>query len=172
MALPQSLPLTLSYFGETLVHPGVYAGSEISIHENFLASLSIGTYLHYRHHRGAFVNADFSWRKTFSIGYSMEFGAGLGYLHTWSHGGTIYTVTDAGVVEEKPNYGFSSLMPKLNLNLLGWDFRKSHDIPFRAFSGIVLFGQYPYNQFMMPHFALQLGGTYYLNLNKENDHEK
>jgi len=43
-----------------------------------------------RNHVGLFLSAGLNWRHMFSIGYSPQFGIGLGYLHTWEHDGRTY----------------------------------------------------------------------------------
>ncbi len=160
------IPITGSYFGETLVHPGIYIGSEYSIKKSLVACFGLGSYLHYKHHVGLFLSGEVDWRKTFKSGYVLSFGIGIGYLHAWPHGGEIYTVDDNGDVESKTNWGRPSLMPSLKLGLLSWDFRQKDIFPCRIFADIVLFGQYPYNDYMMPHAALSLGLTYYLKPDK------
>lgn len=157
---PESI--SVSYFGETITHPGVFVGTELPAKQKWLITIGVGTYLHYRHHRGVFVNGSLDWRTTFSSGFSMQYGIGLGYLHTWQHGGKTYTVNDLGEVKQTKNYGQSAFMPSLKFGLLGWDFRKKTDMPIRLFSEAILFGQYPHNNFIMPHFAMNIGGTYFL----------
>jgi len=166
-AFPQSedqklMPVNLSYFGETLVHPGFEAGYENNFYKRFNYTASVGYYVHQRHHAGLFLNGGVNWRYTFPFGYSMEFGAGLGYLHTWQHGGKTYTVDSNGNVNTKPAAGHPSLMPTIKLGLLGWDLRKQTNIPVRINVDAIAFGQFPYNRYIMPHFALKAGATYYL----------
>jgi hypothetical protein len=156
------IPVTGSYFGETLLHAGIYLGSEYSIKDNLVACFGTGTYLHCKHHLGFFLSGDLNWRKTFKAGYAIAFGIGIGYLHTWPQGGKIYGVDDNGDVESKTNWGKPSVMPSLKLGLLGWDLRQKDIFPCRIFADIILFGQYPYNDYMMPHAALNIGATYYL----------
>ena len=156
------IPVTASYLGETLLHPGIYLGSEYSIKNNLVACFGMGTYLHCKHHLGAFISSDLNWRKTFRFGYGLDFGIGIGYLHTWPHGGEIYIVNDNGDIETKTNWGKPSVMPSLKLGLLSWDFRQKNIFPCRIFADIIIFGQYPYNDYMMPHAALNMGATYYL----------
>lgn len=156
------IPVTGSYFGETLLHPGIYLGTEYPIKNNLVTCFGMGTYLHCKHHLGLFLSSDLNWRKTFRFGYTMNFGIGIGYLHTWPHGGKIYVVNDNGDVESKTNWGRPSVMPSLKLGLLGWDFRQNDIFPCRIFADIVIFGQYPYNDYIMPHAALSVGITYYL----------
>jgi len=162
------IPINVSYFGETLVHPGIEIGYENTFYKSFNFTVSLGTYIHQRNHVGLFLNTGLNWRHTFPIGYSMEFGLGLGYLHTWEHGGDTYVVDDNGKVSVKPKYGRPHFMPSVKLGLLGWDFRKNTDIPLRLNADIIVFGQYPFNNYMMPHAALKLGATYYFSLLEEN----
>jgi hypothetical protein len=157
------IPINISYFGETLVHPGFVIGYENNFFRSFNFTVSIGTYIHYRNHAGLFLNAGLNWRHTFPIGYSMEFGFGLGYLHTWVHGGNIYIVDDDGNVSIKPNRGRPHFMPSLKIGLLGWDFRKRTEIPLRLNADIIIFGRYPFNNFILPHVAMRIGGTYYFS---------
>lgn len=160
----KQLPINISYFGHSILHPGIEAGYENNFWGPFNFTVSIGTYVHQRNHTAAFLNAGINWRHTFPIGYSMEFGLGLGYLHTWQHGGPIYTVDDNGNVNKEIAIGRPSLMPSLKLGLLGWDFRKKTSIPLRINVDAIAFGQYPYNNFIMPRFALKAGATYYFDI--------
>ena len=160
----RQIPINLSYFGETLVHPGFEAGYENNFYKWFNYTASIGHYVHQRHHTGLFLNAGINWRYTFSIGYSVEFGVGLGYLHTWQHGGKTYTVDDEGNVDRKFVIGHPGFMPSVKFGLLGWDLRKKTNIPMRINIDAIVFGQLPYNRYIMPHFALKAGATYYFNI--------
>ena len=157
------IPINISYFGETLIHPGVEIGYENTFFKSFNYTLSIGTYIHQRNHVGLFLNSGLNWRHTFPIGYSVEFGLGLGYLHYWEHGGDTYTVDGDGDVSRKPKYGHPQFMPTVKLGVLGWDFRKKTNIPLRLNADAIIFGRYPYNSYMLPGFALKVGGTYYLS---------
>jgi hypothetical protein len=161
-SLKTVIPVNISYFGETLIHPGFSCSYEKKVYKNFLLNTQVGGYLQYRNHFGIFVDASMLWRKTFKCGYSMQYGLGLGYLHTWEHGGKTYTVDDNGNVETKFKWGHPSFMPSLTLGFLGWDFSIKKHLPFRINVDGVLFGQYPFNHFMMPHFAIRTGVTYYI----------
>jgi hypothetical protein len=160
----KQIPVNISYFGDTLVHPGIEIGYENNFYKWFNFTVSIGTYVHQRHHSGLFLNGGVNWRYTFPIGYSLEFGAGLGYLHTWHHGGKTYTVDDNGKVSIKPALGRPSFMPTIKLGVLGWDLRQKTNIPIRINVDAIAFGQLPYNRYIMPHFALKAGATYYFDL--------
>jgi len=157
------LPINVSYFGDTLINPGIEIGYENTFWRSFNYTVSIGTYVHQRNHTGLFLEAGINWRHTFPIGYSMEFGLGLGYLHTWEHGGDTYVVDDNGNVSVNPKYGHPHFMPSVKLGLIGWDFREKTNIPLRLNADIIIFGQYPFNNYMLPHAALKIGGTYYFS---------
>jgi len=156
------IPLNLSYFGETITRPGLVIGYENTFHRLFNFTISIGTYVHQRNHAGLFLSAAVNWRHTFSSGYSPQFGIGLGYLHTWEHGGRTYVVDDNGNVSIRPRTGRSNFMPSIKLGLFGWDLRKRTNIPMRINTDIIAFGQYPFNNFILPRFALRVGATYFL----------
>jgi len=163
------IPINFSYFGETITHPGFEIGYENSFHKGFNFTVSIGTYVHQRNHVGLFINGGLNWRHTFPIGYSPEIGIGLGYLHKWEHGGSTYTVDDNGNVSTKPKYGQPSFMPSIKLGFFGWDLRKKTNIPIRINTDIIAFGQYPFNNYIMPQIALKVGATYYFELRQRED---
>jgi hypothetical protein len=156
-----TIPVNISYFGETMVHPGIVFGYANTFFRSFNFTFSIGAYLHKRNYAGLFLETGINWRHTFPIGYSMEFGLGLGYLHTWENGGDTYVVDGDGNVSVKPKYGHPHFMPSVKLGLLAWDFRKKTKIPLRLNADIIVFGQYPFNNYILPHAALKIGGTYY-----------
>ena len=158
------IPINISYFGETFAHPGVQAGYENNFFRKFIFTASMGTRIHQRNHAGFFLSSGVDWRHTFGFGYSMEFGLGLGYLHTWVHGGKIYVVDDGGKVSSKSNYGRSHFMPSIKIGLIGWDFRQKTNLPLRLNADIIAFGRYPFNNYMLPHVAIKLGGTYYFSI--------
>ena len=166
------IPINFNYFGETITHPGFGIGYENSFYKGFNFTASIGTYIHQRNHVGLFINGGLNWRYTFSIGYSPEIGIGLGYLHTWEHGGPTYTVDDKGNVSTKPKFGRPSFMPSVKLGLFDWDLRKKTNIPMRINTDIIAFGQYPFNNFITPHIALKVGATYYFELRQREDFKK
>ena len=160
------IPVNISYFGETITNPGFETSYENNFLKGFNFTISAGFYVHQRNHTALFLNGGINWRHTFPIGYSIEFGAGLGYLQTWTHGGDVYNIDDNGNVFVKQKTGRANLMPLLKLGVLGWDFRESNDIPIRINVDVIFFGQYPFNNFMMPHFALKTGATYYFEINE------
>ena len=157
----REIPINLSYLGETIVHPGIEIGYENTFFKGFNYTVSIGAYVHQRNHTGLFLSSGINWRHTYPIGYSPEIGIGLGYLHTWAHGGNTYTVDDNGNVSITRS-GRPHFMSSIKLGILGWDLRQKTNIPIRINTDIIVFGQYPFNNYLLPHFALKIGGTYYL----------
>jgi hypothetical protein len=163
----QEIPINFSYFGEMVTRPGIEIGYEYNFYKGFNLTGSVGTYVHQRNHTGLFLNGGLNWRHTFPIGYSMEFGIGLGYLHTWVHGGSIYVVDNNGNVSTKTKIGQPHFMPSVKLGLLGWDLREITNIPMRINTDLIIFGRYPFNNYIMPHAALKVGATYFFSL-KQN----
>jgi len=165
-----AIPINISYFGETITHPGIEIGYENTFYNGFNISISIGTYVHQRNHTGLFINGGINWRHTFPVGYSPEIGIGLGFLNTWAHGGSTYIVDDDGNVSINRS-GRSHFMPSIKLGLLGWDLRQRTNIPMRINTDIIIFGQYPFNNYILPHVALKLGATYYFELRQNESME-
>lgn len=162
------VPINFSYFGEMITHPGFSLGYENTFFRGFNYTVSIGTYVHQRNHTGLFLNAGINWRHTFPIGYSPEIGIGLGYLHTWPHGGSVYVVDDNGNVSITRG-GRPSFMPTVKLGILGWDLRKNTNIPMRVNTDVVIFGQYPFNNFILPQAALRVGATYFFEIKRSEE---
>jgi len=158
------IPINFSYFGETIIRPGFEIGYEHAFYKGFNFTASIGGYVHQRNHIGLFINGGVNWRHTFYSGYSPEIGIGVGYLHTWAHGGNTYLVDDDGNVSIKRS-GRPHFMPSIKFGVFGWDLRRKTNTPMRINLDAVLFGQYPYNNYIMPHVALKIGFTYYFKLN-------
>ena len=165
------IPINFSYFGETVTRPGFVIGYEKAFHRLFYVTVSLGTYVHQRNHTGLFLSAALNWRHAFSSGYSPQFGIGLGYLHTWEHGGPTYTVGDDGNVSIRPRTGRPHFMPSVKLGLFGWDFRQRTSIPMRINTDIIMFGQYPFNNFILPRVALRVGATYFFELRHNRGRE-
>jgi len=162
------IPINFSYFGETITHPGFSLGYENTFFRGFNFTVSIGTYVHQRNHTGLFLNSGINWRHTFPIGYSPEIGIGLGYLHTWSHGGSVYVVDDNDNVSTK-RASRPHFMPSLKLGFFGWDLWEKTNIPMRINTDVIIFGRYPFNNYILPQAALKVGVTYYFELNRNEE---
>lgn len=157
------IPLSITYFGETVTHPGLMIGSEVELAGNgrhhLLWTANIGTYVHVRNHVGLFVNSEIGWRVTRPSGYFMDAFLGLGYLHVWPQG-TVYEVVN-NTVQEVTATGSPKFMPTFSWGFFGWQFDR-----FSIHSRLQFFGEYPYNSYMLPHITVQLGATIYFDTKK------
>ena len=151
--------ITVSYCGETATHPGLVVGMEYGLIETNWYRLSIaaqiGGYYHHRNHTGLFIETILSNRATTAFGLYGEIGVGVGYLHTWS-AGDVYARQAGGGIALVENTGRAHV--KLTGDIRsGFDFSKNQILPGGVFMGLALFGEYPFNGFMLPHAALQTG---------------
>ncbi len=158
--------LSLAYVGEWVGHPGFAIGAEYPLRVNeresyaLFGAFSGGAYFHDQSHNALFFDLTMGNRFTTPVGYFGEVLLGAGYLHTWPDG-TVYTGVDAtGALIEKEHRGDPHLKVNLSLGLLGWDFGKRTALPLRSVVRLALFGEYPYNDFMLPHVALEVACTY------------
>ena len=160
----QRLAVSASYYGELLSHPGMTAGVEIYLYENswynnFFAG-TLGFYVHPRNHLGVFILPSLGQRFTAFFGLFGELLLGVGYLHTWPQG-AVYERNDAGEIEQVYDSGHPHLMMNLALGF-GWDLRKNGLLPLSIFFRIDAFGEYPFNNIILPHVAAQFGAIYRL----------
>jgi hypothetical protein len=154
--------ITMGYFGETITHPGFFAGYEHNLrpqnrYQLFL-SFTLGGYAHRRNHTGLFSEVQLGQRLNFRSGLLLEQSIGIGYLHTFLNGGPVYEVNDNGVVSKSRNPGRSHLMPSVSLGF-GWNVARSEALPLLLFVRPKVFWQYPFNGYALPHLALQAGVT-------------
>lgn len=156
LSLPEAprMPLTLAYFGETLLHPGVMVGTERRFWQAgwhaLLGTANLGAYQHAGNHNGIFLNGELGYRLTFPFGLSAEALAGAGVLYTLLPG-DVYL---PGNSEPSRDGGRPTFMPSAALGL-GYALGDS-----RLFARLQAFGQYPYNTYTLPHLATQVGMTW------------
>ena len=157
-----ALPLTIAYFGETVTHPGLLVGTEHKAwetgwHRAFLAA-HMGGYRHPGNHTGLFLDGALGYRLTLPVGLSVEAMAGLGYLHTLLDG-RVFAPGPNGGVEAVTDLGRPAWMPSATLGM-GLDAGGLGLRDTRVFTRLQLFGQYPFNTYVLPHVALQVGLTW------------
>jgi hypothetical protein len=154
--------VTLGYFGETITHPGLFAGYEHNLRPQkrfqLLLTLTAGGYVHRRNHTGLFSEAGLGQRLTFRSRFFLEQFISIGYLHTFLNGGPVYEVKDNGAVSKSSNTGRSHVMPSVSLGF-GWNVAWSERLPLLFFVRPRVFWQYPFNNYALPHLALQAGLT-------------
>ncbi len=158
--------ISTSYFGDWVSQPGFTIGAEYRIRENekksilLFSALSGGAYFHDQNHNAFFVDAYIGNRLSTPVGYFADILLGLGYLHTWPDG-VVYTGVDHnGNLIEKDHPGDPHLKLNTSLGLIGWDFSKRTNLPLTAVARVAAFGEYPYNDFVLLHMALQVEFTY------------
>lgn len=168
--------VSLSYYGEWISQPGFTLGAEYLICENekesvkLFTALSGGGYFHDQNHNAFFADSYIGSRFTTPVGYFGDILLGAGYLHTWPDG-VVYTGVDSeGNLIEKDHPGDPHLKLNVSFGFLGWDFSKRTDLPVTAVARMALFGEYPYNDFVLPHVALQIEFTYRFPLFKGVSH--
>jgi len=153
------IAFSAAYLGELLLHPGLLVGAEYRLAPSAAASPrgpllllagNVGSYVHVRNHVGVMADAELGFRYGFRSGWFADGFAGLGYLHTFL-AAPVYEVDDAGHVEHVTDFGRPAFMQVLSA---GGGFEK-HGLA--GFARFETFGQYPFNQHLLPHFALVLG---------------
>jgi hypothetical protein len=156
--------ISVSYLGETGSHPGLVVGIVHPLIQNnwyqLGVSLDIGGYVHPRNHYAAFLRSTLSNRITAGFGLYAELGIGAGYFHTWA-AGEVYTRQSDGSIAKIANFGYPHAMISADLNI-GFDFVKLDILPIGVFLGLSVFGEYPFNGFLLPHVAAQVGMSWKL----------
>ncbi|OHD54145.1 MAG: hypothetical protein A2Y33_10560 [Spirochaetes bacterium GWF1_51_8] len=154
--------IEVAYFGETFTHPGFFAGSEwtISGGEWFLwfASGTLGFYVHPRNHTGIFLTAETGFRASFVFGGTFGVHGGLGYLHTFA-GGPVYEMS-GGIPVQIVDYGEANLVIPVFIEI-GYDFRVNAGLPARFFIGAGVLIEYPFENMLLPHPAIEAGIAWY-----------
>lgn len=156
-------PLVISYFGEMVLNPGIVVGTEFDIiktkRHDFFYTINLGSYIHPKNHIPVFLNSELGYRHNFNFGLSLDTMLGVGYFHRFVDG-KVYHEKDGEIVE-KPNLGMPKVMPTFSLGA-GYNFSRKFGKPFSLFFKAQAFGEYPYNNYIMPHFVLQLGARIYI----------
>jgi hypothetical protein len=153
--------ITVSYFGEFFItHPGFTLGFEFDIFINkkdyykVITAVNLGFYAHPYNSCDLFFDTQIGNRFTAPVGYFSDIFIGIGYLHSWPLG-TIYSgVNSNGELMTKINSGFPHLYINVGLTLFGWDFSRKTKLPLSMMIRIFAFGEYPYNQMILPHSAV------------------
>jgi len=151
--------LSVAYFGELLTHPGLKISLELPFYTNnsneYFAIIKGGGYFHYLNHTSIFVGSEFGYRHYFKNGFDFHSLIGIGYMHKIL-GATIYEVSGSGELLEIPNYGSSHLMPNIEIGF-GYIIARDSDNPINIYSRTEIFGEYPYNTYILPHLATSIG---------------
>ncbi|MDH3844574.1 MAG: hypothetical protein OES69_11600 [Myxococcales bacterium] len=155
--------VSAAYYGELITHPGFSLGMEYYFFENkwFAAFVSpqVGWYIHPRNHFALFIEGNIGARFTARFGLFGEVLGGLGYFHRWTAGGRVYSRDSDGSISSRFAVGSAKL--KVNGRLgFGWDFARNNLLPIAAFVRVGVFGEYPYNNYMLLHGSFEAGVIY------------
>jgi len=157
----EKFPVTVhaGYFGEMGVHPGgtIGAGAEFlkAGRYSMAGEFSVFSYIHPLNHTAFAVRGDWVHRVTGKRGLSGEAGISLGYMHTWSRG-DIYVQADDGTIAQSTNTGWPHLYTGLFIGT-ALDLRRPAAMPLAPYFRTLCFFEYPYNGFLLPHLAFELG---------------
>jgi len=153
------LAFSAAYLGELVFHPGALVGVEYRLApakrvaargwELSFAS-NLGSYVHVRNHVGMLIDAELGARYGFRSGVFVDGFAGVGYLHTFL-AAPVYEVDAAGHAERVTDLGRPAFMPVLSA---GGGYQTRTLAGFLRFE---TFGQYPFNQHLLPHVAVLVG---------------
>ena len=161
-----SLPVTVtvSYMGEFLTHPGIVCSINLPVLTNEHNSLSLGAriggYYHRRNNSAFFIQPTFCWNYIFRNGQSFGMYIGTGYLNSQPIGdnaSTAYSFSaDHKEIIETNIPSISSFSPVIGINYSGKTVTAAL-IPCKWSIGLNVFGQYPFNNYFLPHLAIELG---------------
>ena len=152
----EAASLSVAYLGEFALHPGLVVGIDHVVARKgpaaFVVAGNVGGWVHARNHVGVFADGELGFRLTSSPGFLVEAFAGAGYLHTFLASPT-WVVDDKGPTRIV-DAGRPAFMPTASLGF-GWELDRV--TPFLRFQA---FGQYPFNHYVLPHFAVQIGARF------------
>ena len=148
---------------DAITHPGFSIGMVYYFFENrwFAAFVSpqVGWYIHPRNYFALFIEGNIGARFTARFGLFGELLGGLGYLQRWTHGGRVYSRDSDGSISSSFAAGSATL--KVNGRFgFGWDFARNNLLPMAAFVRVGVFGEYPYNNYMLLHGSFEAGVIY------------
>lgn len=186
---------SLSYFGETGLHPGAKVGlnytyqqkdkSKIKTKRNgiqvqkgvshqFLLMSNAGGYHHSKYLTNLFVSVESGYRLSFwrqkenkkRKVYFLESTIGAGYLKYFHYGTTFET--DGDTFQEKKLGGGNSFMPTSSFGF-GMNIPNKKDLPIYWFAKPTFFMEIPQTSFPVMHLAIDIGVRVGLDFNRKNN---
>lgn len=135
-------------------------GNQKITYRDLIMNADIGFYRYRFNNTGIFIIPSIGKRYSTLRPYYFEILAGAGLVKTF-YDGIVYSVDDSGKLSEKNNFGRYYATANLSM-VFGWDFEKSKQpAPFALQVKPVLWFQFPYNSFVLPHLALEVGFKYH-----------
>ena len=181
----EKLPVSFSYYGIILTHPGGRLSVEYPLrrkvkerppwklmrviglakedkkilrYKTTFVNVGTAVYYHRHNHTGWLLSAEIGQRKTFgNSGLFYEVSYGLGHLRSFLP--TTYEVTDDNEVKRVRFAGNSYFAPTLAIGA-GFDFEPKYNIPAKVWyrtNGMIL---YPYNHLFSGNLAFEFGMTF------------
>lgn len=161
-AEPSRLGLSLAWFGEQLLHPGVRVGVEYELvsaeGHALVVGGGLGGYAHRGHATGLFATVDLGYRHTFTRGFLLEAFGHLGWLQAFLAGATV-TPGAGGGFEPVPAASNAALLAGGTVGL-GWDWSRQHPAPLAFTFRFTALEQWPVNTVSQLHLVAQLALTW------------
>lgn len=173
--------VSLSYFGESAIHPGLKLGAEWTlgsatkektrwfkkrrqkigakaIQHDFLLSSSLGGYIFPNNHNGYVLHAVLGWRKTWTRkGRFIGAGLGAGALYR-AYNVPVYTLETGA---EPLSGGYAQFTPLLTMSY-GRDLENMTGLPVSWYIKPVFWAGIPQAHTIVPNAGLELGILYHL----------
>jgi hypothetical protein len=151
--------LSIAYWGEMVSHPGASLGIEYPLFQSgshrLFASAQLGGYTHPQNHTALFLlaQAGYLWQ----IGnWSLDMALGAGVMDVWLSG-PVYGSGNASAPVLINDNGHAAFMPAISIGA-GYDLPAGTWLNMRkVFVKATVFGEYPYNTYLLPHLAFQTG---------------
>ena len=135
-------------------------GKEKTHYRDFIVNADIGFYRYRFNNTGIFFIPSVGKRYSSQRPYYFEILLGAGLVRTF-YDGIVYTVDENGKVDEKSYFGRFYATANI-ATTFGYDFEKSKQPkPFAIQVKPVLWFQFPYNSFMLPHLSVEAGVKYH-----------
>jgi hypothetical protein len=164
LSLAMAQDVSVSYFGDQLVHPGLKVGVEYpllsrtsrlrSMERSLYVAPNLGVTWHPEHHTAAFVNGELGYRRTRESGWKRELILGLGAMRS-NNASPTYTPDGDRVLLD----GHTYVMPSVAVGF-GRDLTDKRDLPLAWHVRPTLYMQAPYNTSIVPSLALETGITW------------
>lgn len=172
------ISINMSYFGETITHPGLKlgieypvklittkktkkSGKEIEKHKSLFVATNLAFYYQKRYNTGVLLNAEFGYRKHSKKGFKIEYLVGFGGIRTFLNSET-FEVTENGLVEPIKFAGQFGLLPSIAIGF-GKSFGQNTSKKWAYHIKPSFYFQIAKSQAVIPHFILETGIVYQLN---------
>jgi hypothetical protein len=161
----RSLPfaVSLSYFGETISHPGISVRVDYGLFETGGYRLSLsgtaGWYLHRRNHNAFFLAGGARNSLASSFGLFGDFDLEAGIISA-APDGAVYA-NEGGTVQAVPVRRDIRFLLMTGIGG-GWKIPGFAGLPLAPYLRLGAFGEYPFNGYLYPHLFLETGINMYL----------